>query len=359
LEKISTSTLIIGQGIAGTTLAHIFTEKNADFIILDNANYKASSVKAAGLYNPIIFKWITKVWMIDSLLPFAISFYKSIEMSTQSNLLFSIKGLKFFDTEGNANTWFLKAGKATYSQYINVADKKLLKSVGFSQNNKVGIVKQCGYFDIEKYLLVSKNSFNSKYIQAALNYNCISKSNNKWLVKVNNTIIECKSIVFCEGHQAINNPYFNYLPLQPQKGQWVDFYCENLACEKYILFKAVFIIPIGENIYRAGSTYENGEINEIPTDEAKTELIEKIKEIVGNASFKIINHVAGIRPTVPDKKPLLGEHPFHKNAYIFNGLGSKGVLMAPYFANEIANLILEKKSLLKEVDIKRFATEII
>jgi glycine/D-amino acid oxidase-like deaminating enzyme len=71
--------------------------------------------------------------------------------------------------------------------------------------------------------------------------------------------------------------------------------------------------------------------------------------------IELINHAVGIRPTVKDRRPVLGLHPTLNSIAFFNGLGTKGVMLAPYFANEMVNL-LENESyhLPKEVDLNRF-----
>ena len=64
--------------------------------------------------------------------------------------------------------------------------------------------------------------------------------------------------------------------------------------------------------------------------------------------------MAGIRPTVKDRRPLVGRHSAHKNVYILNGLGTRGVMIAPYVASELFQFIENNKALDSEIDIKRF-----
>ncbi len=71
--------------------------------------------------------------------------------------------------------------------------------------------------------------------------------------------------------------------------------------------------------------------------------------------FEIVNHQAGIRPTVNDRRPLMGLHPQHPTLAVFNGLGTKGVMLAPYFAYQLYSFLELNKPLDVEVDIKRCA----
>jgi glycine/D-amino acid oxidase-like deaminating enzyme len=75
---------------------------------------------------------------------------------------------------------------------------------------------------------------------------------------------------------------------------------------------------------------------------------------LGNYDYEIIDQQVGIRPTVLDRRPILGEHQHYKNIYLFNGLGTKGYLMAPTLSRELSECMLEGTPLDKEISIERF-----
>ncbi|HNC64044.1 MAG TPA: FAD-dependent oxidoreductase, partial [Chitinophagales bacterium] len=70
--------------------------------------------------------------------------------------------------------------------------------------------------------------------------------------------------------------------------------------------------------------------------------------------YEVIDEKAGIRPTIKDRRPVLGAHPEHKNMYVYNGMGTKGISLAPYFSNELILHITENKEIDKEIGIQRF-----
>mgnify|MGYP003329001594 CR=1 FL=1 len=84
-------------------------------------------------------------------------------------------------------------------------------------------------------------------------------------------------------------------------------------------------------------------------------IINKLQKLL-NCSFEILQQRAGIRPTVIDRRPLVGQHRVHKNLYILNGLGSRGVLMAPTVAKNLIDFIEKGLALPKDIDINRFTT---
>lgn len=69
--------------------------------------------------------------------------------------------------------------------------------------------------------------------------------------------------------------------------------------------------------------------------------------------FEIINQVAGIRPTVKDRRPLVGQHKDYKNMYLLNGLGTRGVMIGPYVAKQLYELIHKDIPLEKDISLSR------
>ena len=142
------------------------------------------------------------------------------------------------------------------------------------------------------------------------------------------------------------------LPLEGTKGELLVVHAPDLKCD-VILKAAVFIIPIGNDNYLVGSTYAWNDYSNTPTESAKNELLEKLKKLI-LCPFKVVQQRAGIRPTVADRRPLVGQHETHKNLYVMNGLGSRGVLIAPSIAKDLIAHIEDDITLPKEIDINRF-----
>ncbi len=150
-----------------------------------------------------------------------------------------------------------------------------------------------------------------------------------------------------------SNPFFNYLPLDGTKGELLIIKAPDLDLD-VILNTSVFILPLGDSLFKVGATYHWEDKTSVPTEEGKRELIDKIKEIL-NCDFEIVEHFAGVRPTVKDRRPLLGTHTQYKNLHILNGLGTRGVMLAPDMALQLFDYIENSKPLDKTIDIKRFA----
>jgi glycine/D-amino acid oxidase-like deaminating enzyme len=164
--------------------------------------------------------------------------------------------------------------------------------------------------------------------------------------------IKAKHIVFAEGFGMHDNPYFRQLPLDGTKGELFIIKAAELVLD-VIVNTSIFILPLGNNLFKVGATYNWKDKTDLPTEEGKLELIDRIKEII-TCDFEIVEHFAGIRPTVKDRRPLVGTHAEHSSIHILNGLGTRGVMLGPAMATALFDNIENKIPLDREIDIKRF-----
>ena len=142
------------------------------------------------------------------------------------------------------------------------------------------------------------------------------------------------------------------MPLNGTKGELLTINAPLLKVER-VIKSSVFIIPAGNNLYRIGATYKWKDKTNEPTLEARQELKAKLDTFL-NCDYKIVNHVAGIRPTVADRRPLAGRHPVYNNMYLLNGFGSRGVMIAPYASHQLLEFIENGRVIDPEMDISRY-----
>jgi glycine/D-amino acid oxidase-like deaminating enzyme len=162
-----------------------------------------------------------------------------------------------------------------------------------------------------------------------------------------------EKIIFCEGSKALENPFFKWLPFKLTKGELLTTRIKGY-CSADVVNKGVFVLPIGEEVCHVGATYEWDELTEEPTEKGKKEILEKLEKLI-SAPYEVLTHQAGIRPTVIDRRPLIGQHPEHNQLFVYNGMGTKGIMISPYFAHHFAAFLTGEISALDmEVDIKRF-----
>jgi glycine/D-amino acid oxidase-like deaminating enzyme len=144
------------------------------------------------------------------------------------------------------------------------------------------------------------------------------------------------------------------LKFKPAKGEVLTIYCKELKI-KSIINKDFFILPLQQpNYFKVGATYNWTDLSDNTSSEARNYLTEKIKLLIP-FTFEIVKQEAGVRPATIDRRPLIGFHQTHKNLGVFNGFGTKAVMLAPYFSKHFCDYMENKTELFYDVDIKRFS----
>ena len=175
--------------------------------------------------------------------------------------------------------------------------------------------------------------------------------NGQNLIRINGH--EAKAVIYCQGWRGVQNPQFDWLPLIPNKGELLLIECKELK-EEAILQKGIFVQPLGSNLYKVGATYGRNEYDENASNAGKEWIIQRLDKII-KKPYQIVDQIAGVRPTVLDRRPLIGQHPEFQNQYIFNGFGSKGLSLIPWCAQHFTSFLLDSVSSLNaELDISRF-----
>ena len=343
--------IIIGQGLAGTILAQTLLKENKSVLIIDDASLSQASKIAAGLYNPVVFKRLVKSWLADELLPFMDEFYTDAEKQLNTNFYFKKKIVKPFAEAQERTLWEKKVNEEVGKYLSKTIHDDFLNDIIY---NPLGVseIVHGGNLNTALFLESFRNYFkqNNFLLEEKFDYNQLIISDNS--VSYKNIIAD--KIIFCEGFKTIDNPYFSWLPFKLTKGEIITVKIPNADInEEFVINKGVFILPLGNKIYKVGATYEWTDLTEQTTEKGRNDLVDKFKKAI-KVPFEIINHEAGIRPTVIDRRPLIGLHPQHKSLAVFNGMGTKGVMLAPYFANHFVDFLADKIALNKEVDIERF-----
>jgi len=349
-KHMDTDYIIVGQGIAGTTLAHGLAKEGKKTLVIDHFSQSSSSNVATGLFNPVVFKRLVKSWKVDLLLPVAEAFYKEMEMEFKEQFYFKKELIKLFTEDHEKDFWLKKAASPEVGTYLSKQIHTDLYPGIVNDSNGWSEVLLAGYVSVSRLLeLYRKHLLEEKrLLEEKFDFNSLSVFPDH----VNYRGVNARKIVFCEGYKAIENPFFNYLHFKLTKGEVLTLRIKNFDMEK-VLIKGVFILPLGNELFKIGATYEWKEIDELPTDKGRKELLEKFESIV-KAPYEVLTHQAGVRPTVEDRRPLIGLHPKHPAIGIFNGMGTKGVMLAPFFAGHFIDFMERQLPLDKEVDIHRY-----
>lgn len=341
--------IVVGIGLAGISFCEQLKTNKKSFVVFDNASQQSSTV-AGGLYNPVVLKRFTPVWKCKEQLDLALSMYAKLEHLLHVKLDYKIPVYRKFASLEEQNDWFTASDKPILSEYLST---EIIKN----ENNVIdapfgfGEVLETGRIDVKTLL----DAYKTNLLNEALLFETVFKYDDLEIDTngIQYESIQAKYIVFAEGFGVSKNPYFNNVPLVPAKGELLTIYAPNLKID-YVLKAGVFLIPLEADLYIVGATYEWKDLSNSVTEVAKEELLDKLKKLI-NCEFEVVNQVAGIRPTVKDRRPLVGKHSEYKNMYILNGLGTRGVMIGPYVAQQLYNYIENGIPLEQEIDIARFS----
>ncbi len=347
-----TEFLIVGQGLAGTILAFEMLRNNIDFRIVSSSVKSKASLVAAGMVNPLVFKRLTQSWLVDDLWPVMQKTYSELENILGERFYFKKDILKPL-SEDEKLLWQKKQINPEIAKYIVSIDaiskvKPISKAAGY------GRVTGSGYLNMNTFLNLAESYFRARnlIIDSTFNFNQINPADNSFEIEN----ITTDKIVFCEGHHVTENPFFPFIKMNPTKGEVLLIHAPELS-EEFILNKKVFVLPVGNRRFKVGSTYEWKDLTETTTENGKASIVERLDNLI-LSDYKIEEHHAGIRPTVSDRRPILGIHPEFKNISIFNGLGTKGVMLAPFFAKEMIRVLtIDNYFTQKEARLDRFLSD--
>lgn len=345
---IMTDYIIIGSGLAGISFAETALGNGKSIVVFDDDSQNSSRI-AGGLYNPVILKRFSKLQYAQEQLDSMVAFYQELQRKIPEQLNFRMPILRKFFSIEEQNNWFAASDKIGLSDFLST---KLLakKYSGIDSPYDYGEVLQTGYVDTALLLKCYKDylQLNDLYRNEAFDYKAITLGDGFVAYKD----VRARHIVFAEGFGLHANPFFNYLPLDGTKGELFIIKAPGLDLD-VIINTNVFILPLGNGLFKVGATYNWEDKTDRPTEEGRAELIEKIKEIL-HCEFEIVEQLAGVRPTVKDRRPLLGTHADYPNMHILNGLGTRGVMLGPYMAKVLFDHIESGTELDREFDIRRY-----
>ncbi|CAM3980728.1 NAD(P)/FAD-dependent oxidoreductase [Flavobacterium weaverense] len=340
--------LIVGCGLAGISFAEMALENGKSILVFDNDSQNSSKI-AGGLYNPVILKRFSEVWKAQEQLVLMNDFYPRIEKKINCTVDFKTPILRKFFSVEEQNNWFAASDKIALAPFLST-DIITKKYKGIDSPFGYGEVLQTGYVDtallLKKYKEYLKE--NNWLQQESFNYDLLHFEEGCASYKD----IKAKHIIFAEGFGMHSNPYFNELPLDGTKGELFIIKAPQLSLD-IIVNTSVFILPLGNDLFKVGATYNWQDKTDLPTDEGKAELIDRIKEII-TCDFEVISHFAGVRPTVKDRRPLIGTHSKFNAMHLLNGLGTRGVMLGPAMAKALFDFIEYQTPLDISVDINRF-----
>ena len=341
--------LIIGQGVCGTWLSYFFQKEKRSFLVIDNNKPDTASRIAAGIINPVTGRRIVKTWMIDELIPFIKTVYADLGNELGIKAISETKIIDFFPTPQMRNAFLER--KAEDQTYLHEETENNSLRNFFNYDFDYGIISPAFITHIEtilpawrKQLLQNNSLLEEEFDLSELK---IEKSG------INYKNIIADKVIFCDGITAFENPLFKHLPFAFNKGEVLIIEANDLPADN-VFKKGLILSPLQEaGKFWVGTNYHWEFENDFPTKEFREQTEQLLKNWL-KMSFKIIDHKAAIRPATIERRPFVGMHPLYPHVGILNGMGTKGCSLAPYFAKQLADHLIDGKKILPEADVNRF-----
>ncbi|SMC09472.1 NAD(P)/FAD-dependent oxidoreductase [Nitratiruptor tergarcus] len=326
--------VVIGGGSAGVHTAHFLLEGGAKVALVEQSEIGAGGSGAAGAFiSPRIGKGSDLQRITNEAFKFAVDFYKNAPFFYQTGLLRLPKdnqdftGLeKFLDIPFSC-----KEGRFFFPEAGILKAKKHLQSLA----HKIPLYKK--YASIEQ---------RSDYFDVG--------------------DVRAKKVVVATGSydELIDEPY-----IRIGKLGGVRFDVKTALSLPYCMHKRVSISVNIDGIVSIGATHNR----EGATPQPPSMLFEEARKMVGAFSYEIAQMYCGVRSSVSDHFPIIGElidtkstpritnfkkldldSLPRKNIYIINGLGGRGFVFGPYVAKILAEHLLKNAPIPKELSLDRY-----
>jgi glycine oxidase len=327
---------IIGQGLAGSLLAFRLIESGYRPLVYDKGHDTASSMVAAGMWNPVNFKRLNVGMHPERYLQAMHDVYPRLERWLGATFFRPLPIARLFDSQEEINQWDIQsamgktAGRYLTQTQFNIPHESVKAPLG------AGLVAEGGRIDLPALL----NAMRAKLLQLGA------------LQPTEYPAEDHEALVFhCTGMAVLQHPYWQWLPMAPNKGQVLTLRIPEFD-STHIYHFGRFVVPMNDDRYKLGSTYELRPINPDPDAAMADDLLKDFRTTVDRA-HEVIDHRAGYRPTTFDRMPIVGAHPHYPKHIICNGFGSRGVYYAPLCIEQLLEHLLVGTPLPKEISVTR------
>ncbi len=349
LCKMQVDYIIVGQGICGSFLSHALIKAGKSVLVVDENRPFSSSKVASGVINPITGRRMVRTWEIETLMPFAVHAYHMLGEELGAPLIKQTNILDFHPTPQMVLAFAER--QPIESDYLQIPTNTDQWKKYFRFDFSIGEINPCWLIDLHTFLQKWRSTLQAKnaLLETVFNLQECDITNEK----VRYREITAQKIIFCDGVAGMSNPYFHLLPYARNKGEALIVHVPGLP-QQNIYKQGYVMVPWKENQFWVGSSYEWTFENDTPTEAFRTKVENHLKHFL-KIPFEIIDHFAAERPANMERRPFVGLHPISTSVGIFNGMGTKGCSLAPYFAEQFAAYLVNGTPLHPNADVRRFS----
>lgn len=344
--------LIVGQGLAGTLLSVELMARGLSVCVVDDGHRSSSTRMAAGLLNPVTGLRLTRARQVERFLPVALRRYRALEQSWGCRFFFEKPMLRLFRDERQRRDWEKRLKDPGYREYLlpPLTDSDIPSILDAPHG--AGLQRHTGYMDTPVFLDAGRRWLAEHEALREGNFDWADLERHDGWIRWHD--LSARRVISCEGYRGMHHPVFPWLPFRPCKGQILTLHSTR-PLPDWILNRGHWLVPVGDGRVRVGATYEREDIDSGPDAAARDNLLEAAGNLfTRDMDWRLEAEAAGVRPGTRDKMPLVGLHPDDPRFGMFNGFGSKGVMMAPWYAICLADHLERGTPLPEEASLQRW-----
>lgn len=344
--------IIVGQGICGSFLSHALLREGKSICVIDQSQPYSASKVASGVINPVTGRQIVTTWLAAELIDYADVAYTQIGRLINEDVIQHCPVISFPPSQQMEESYYKKMQlPGSYIQPVSPAQEAQLAQWFEFRNGVVAI---------DPSRLIQLHPLLQGWQRYLLNAGVLRQTafDTSRLILTSNGVqyddIHAEKIIFCDGLNTFENPWWYKLPFVANKGQAVIANIPGLPPGNIYKFGATTLVPWYNGQWWAGSSYENDFEDAQPTEAFKKAAQQALQTVL-QQPFQVTGHLASIRPACIERRPFVGLHPQYPQIGILNGMGTKGCSLAPYFADQLSQLLVHGKPVMPEADVQRFA----
>lgn len=333
--------LIIGQGLAGSILAFELIARGQQVMVIDNNHQGSASHVAAGIINPITGHRLNLTDGFVNYYARATQFYSDLEQVTGVSTIKTVEQIRLLKNPGQADYFDKRLQQTDYKAFLEVnSNASLFTDV----EHGTAKVKQTSIIDTKLLLAQIRNWLKNadSYLNAPLDYAQLHFAKDS----VGYGDISAHGVIFCEGYQAINNPWLKDLPFKLAKGEILTI--ETLNATQPMLSWGNWLTPHNNNTAKLGSNYAWQNTDLTPSKSVREKLLDSLETQTGQRP-SVVKHEVGIRPTTKHRHAFVGKINNLNHGYCFNGFGSKGCLTIPAHADLLCDHLINNTPLPEDI----------
>lgn len=354
MTKRTVDSCLVGQGLAGTTLAWTMLLRGESLLIIDRDDAVTASRIAAGLLTPITGPKLALTLYWNECREIAERFYQRIEAQTGESLLACRPAVHLFRSAAEQELFHTRLQSPDFKKQARPLLPNEIPSFwnapwgGFEMPHAAQL-NVARYLDVSRKHFIDAGCFQPGQLDPATDLQITADT-----VRIPRWNVFAETLIFCQGWTPSIPHWFENVQFRPAKGEILTLNIPGMR-ERRSIHSGCWLASGAETgtEYRLGSTFEWQQLDQSSTPQARDALLTRLSVWLKLAA-EVTGQQAAVRPTMHDFHPVLGRHPEQSHIGILNGLGTKGSLMAPWLAELLVDHWKQGRPLPAELDVQRW-----